>query len=96
MAHADVSDRAAVERMYAAVLRTYGRLDLVVSNAYYSKRQPVLEQDWAEMRKTFEVTLQGVGVKVILMPPCIYLHGESLMKYTGCRGVRMTSTSTPR
>jgi glucose 1-dehydrogenase len=57
--HADVSDRAAVAAMYEAVLRRFGRLDIVVSNAYYSKRQPILEQEWSEMLKTFEVTMFG-------------------------------------
>ena len=38
--------------------------------------QPVL--------KTFGAAVTvGVDVKVILAPPCIYLTGESLMKYTG-------------
>jgi len=40
-------------------LRRFGRLDIVVSNAYYSKRQPILEQEWSEMLKTFEVTMFG-------------------------------------
>lgn len=57
--HADVSDRTAVAGMYAAVLQRFGRLDIVVSNAYYSKRQPILEQEWSEMQKTFEVTMFG-------------------------------------
>lgn len=57
--HADVSDRAAVKEMYDVVLRKFGRLDIVVSNAYYSKRQPLLEQDFAEFSKTIEVTQHG-------------------------------------
>ena len=57
--HADVSDRTAVAAMYAAVLQRFGRLDIIVSNAYYSKRQPILEQEWSEMQKTFEVTMFG-------------------------------------
>lgn len=57
--HADVSDREAVSAMMAATVQRYGRLDIVVSNAYYSKRQPILEQEWKEMQKTFEVTMYG-------------------------------------
>ena len=57
--HADVSDRSAVATMYQTVLQRFGRLDIVVSNAYYSKRQPILEQEWSEMQKTFEVTMFG-------------------------------------
>lgn len=57
--HADVSDRAAVAAMYSEVLQRFGRLDIVVANAYYSKRQPILEQEWSEMQKTFDVTMFG-------------------------------------
>eukprot|EP01052_Picozoa_sp_SAG31_P035173 SAG31_NODE_4210_length_3469_cov_11.547774_2_plen_235_part_00 len=34
-------------------------LQIVVSNAYYSKRQPLLEQEWDEFQKTIEVTQHG-------------------------------------
>ena len=45
MCHADVSDRVAVEAMIASIMDGFHRrLDIVVANAYYSKRQPLLEQ----------------------------------------------------
>lgn len=56
---ADVSDRAAVDAMVAGAVGQLGRVDIVVANAYYSKRQPFLELDVAEARKTLDVTLWG-------------------------------------
>ena len=56
---ADVSDRAAVDAMIAGTAAALGRLDIVVANAYYSKRQPFLELDVEEARRTLDVTLWG-------------------------------------
>lgn len=56
---ADVADRAAVEVMVDGTVSELGRLDIVVANAYYSKRQPFLELDLDEARRTFDVTLWG-------------------------------------
>lgn len=56
---ADVSDRHAVEAMVDQTVRDLGRVDIVVANAYYSKRQPFLELDVEEARRTFDVTLWG-------------------------------------
>ena len=40
-----MSDRVAVEAMIASIMDGFHRrLDIVVANAYYSKRQPLLEQ----------------------------------------------------
>jgi glucose 1-dehydrogenase len=57
---ADVSDRAAVERMVNAAVEHFGRLDITVANAYYSERQPVIEADWEGVLRTIEVTQFGV------------------------------------
>lgn len=56
---ADVSDRQAVDAMVRQTVSDLGRVDIVVANAYYSKRQPFLEIDVEEARKTFDVTLWG-------------------------------------
>jgi NAD(P)-dependent dehydrogenase (short-subunit alcohol dehydrogenase family) len=55
---ADVTDRAAVERMFDTVA-AHGRLRVLVNNASYRPRQPVhaiTEDDWGRVR---EVTLDG-------------------------------------
>lgn len=56
---ADVADRAAVDRMVAETVERFGHLDVVVCNAYYSKRLPFLELPVEEMRRCLDVTLWG-------------------------------------
>lgn len=56
---ADVSDRNAVESMVDATVDAFGRLDILVSNAYYSKREPFLDLTEEAMRRTLDVTLWG-------------------------------------
>ena len=56
---ADVSDRAAVDAMVAETVDHFGRLDVVVANAYYSRREPFLEMSVEGMRRTVDVSLFG-------------------------------------
>ena len=56
---ADVSDRSAVDAMVEGATKELGRVDIVVANAYYSRRQPFLELDVEGVRRTLEVTLMG-------------------------------------
>jgi glucose 1-dehydrogenase len=57
---ADVADRSALEGMFAATVERFGRLDVVVANAAFSVRQPLLEADWETVRRTIDVTQLGV------------------------------------
>ncbi len=45
---ADVSDRDAVAAMFAGVVERFGRIDVVVSNAAMSIREPVVEAKWEQ------------------------------------------------
>ena len=56
---ADVSDRDAVEKMVAAGVDKLGHIDVLVSNAYYSKREPFLELSVEAVQRTWDVTLWG-------------------------------------
>ncbi|MDA0708651.1 MAG: glucose 1-dehydrogenase [bacterium] len=56
---ADVSDRGAVDEMVRATVAKFGHLDIAVSNAYYSKRQPFLDLELEGARQTLEVTFWG-------------------------------------
>ena len=55
----DVADQAAVERMVAETVAAFGRLDIAVSNAAYSDREPFYEADMAGFRRTIDVTMWG-------------------------------------
>lgn len=55
----DVSDRKAVDEMVQATVDKFGRLDIVVSNAYYSKRQPFLDLELEGAHRTHNVTFWG-------------------------------------
>jgi glucose 1-dehydrogenase len=52
----DASDRETIDQMVSATVEKFGRLDIVVSNAYYSKRQPFLELELEGARRTLDVT----------------------------------------
>jgi glucose 1-dehydrogenase len=57
---ADVADRSQVDAMIAATLERFGRLDVLVANAYRSIRQPFLDVTIEGLRQTLDVTLLGV------------------------------------
>ena len=57
---ADVTDREAVAAMFAGVVERFGRIDVVVSNAAMSIREPVIEAKWEHVLATLEVTQFGV------------------------------------
>ncbi|MDB5310827.1 MAG: Oxidoreductase [Gemmataceae bacterium] len=55
----DVSDQPAVEQMVADAVALLGRLDVFVSAAAYSDREPFHTADMAGFRKTIDVTMWG-------------------------------------
>jgi glucose 1-dehydrogenase len=57
---ADVSDRAQVAALFAAGAGHFGHIDIVVANAAFSIRQPVVEARWEDVLRTIEVTQFGV------------------------------------
>ena len=56
---ADVASREAVDRMIAETIDVLGRLDIIVCNAYYSKREPFLGTSIDGMKRTLDVSLWG-------------------------------------
>lgn len=56
---ADVADLAAVEGLVKAAVDQFGRLDLAISNAAFSDREPFYEADIAGFRRTVDVTMWG-------------------------------------
>jgi len=55
----DVSDQAAVEAMVAETVKQLGRVDVFISSAVYSDREPFHTAELAGFRKTIEVSLFG-------------------------------------
>lgn len=55
----DVTDQAAVERMVADAAAKLGRVDVYVSSAVYSDREPFTTADMAGFRKTIDVSMWG-------------------------------------
>jgi NAD(P)-dependent dehydrogenase (short-subunit alcohol dehydrogenase family) len=56
---ADVTDRAQVERMVAAVVERFGRLDILVNNAGTNIRRPLLELSDEEWDTVLNLNLRG-------------------------------------
>lgn len=55
----DVSDEAAVEDMVADAVAKLGRMDVFVSSAVFSEREPFLTADMGAFQKTLDVSLMG-------------------------------------
>ncbi len=55
----DVSDQAAVDRMVADAVSKLGRMDVFVSSAVFSEREPFTTADMAGFRKTIDVSMWG-------------------------------------
>ena len=56
---ADVADVAAVERMFAAAVERFGRLDILVNNAALRRETPLERMDFAEWREILGSILDG-------------------------------------
>jgi glucose 1-dehydrogenase len=55
----DVADQATVERLVQSTVEAFGRLDIAVSNAAYSDREPFFEADMAGFHRTVDVSMWG-------------------------------------
>jgi len=55
----DVSDQTAVEAMVADIVATFGGLDVFVSSAVYSDREPFTTANMTGFRKTIDVSMYG-------------------------------------
>jgi glucose 1-dehydrogenase len=56
---ADVADQQAVEQLVARAQQEFGRVDIAISNAAFSEREPFLEADMDRFRRTVDVTMWG-------------------------------------
>jgi glucose 1-dehydrogenase len=59
IAHADVSDEAQVQAMFAAAIREFGTIDILVSNAGLERNAPFHEMTTAQWDAVMNVNLRG-------------------------------------
>ena len=55
----DVSDPVAVDQLVERAVDEFGKVDIAVTNAVYSDREPFYEADMAGFRRTVDVTMWG-------------------------------------
>lgn len=56
---ADISDRAAVDAMVAAITKKHGRIDILVLNASIRKETAFIDMTYEEWRSLLSITLDG-------------------------------------
>ncbi|MFN9268166.1 MAG: SDR family NAD(P)-dependent oxidoreductase [Planctomycetaceae bacterium] len=59
LVQADVSEQAAVEGIVAETVKTFGSLDVFVSNAVYSDRELMIDAEMTGFKRTIDVTMWG-------------------------------------
>jgi NAD(P)-dependent dehydrogenase (short-subunit alcohol dehydrogenase family) len=55
----DVLDRGSLQRVHDAVIKTFGKVDILVNGAGLTKKMPTLEADEADWSKIVETNLTG-------------------------------------
>ena len=82
----DVTDRASVEAMVAAVLERYGRVDLLVNCAFWGPPGSLTRTDEAFWDRTLDTTLKGPYLCTRAVYPAMRDQGYSLKYSTGITG----------
>jgi glucose 1-dehydrogenase len=59
LSQGDVADQASVERLVRDAADAFGRVDIAVSNAVYSDREPFVTANMSGFRRTVDVTMWG-------------------------------------
>lgn len=73
---ADVGDEAAVSAMSDAVMKRFGRVDILVSNAGLRRQTPFLEMTFAEWREILSVALDGAFILCRAVVPHMIAGGR--------------------
>jgi ketoreductase RED2 len=95
---ADITDPAAAERLVAAALERWGRLDTLVNNAGTTAVIPHHDLEGASVdvwRRIFEVNVFGTWSMTLAALPALRRAGGSVVNVSSLAGVRPTGSSIP-
>jgi 3-oxoacyl-[acyl-carrier protein] reductase len=80
---ADIADAAAVERMVAAAVERFGRIDMLVNNAALRREKPLDQMTLADWRDVMVVTLDGPFLCVKACLPHLKRSGAGVIINVG-------------
>lgn len=80
---ADISDAAAVDRMVAAAVARFGRIDCLVNNAALRREKPIDQMTFDEWRSVMNVTLDGPFLCVMACLPHLKKGGAGAIVNLG-------------
>ena len=79
----DVTDEVAVDRGVESTVKTFGRLDVMVSNAGIQIVHPVEEFSFAEWRRMMSIHVDGAFLVTKASLPHMYAQGRGSLIYMG-------------
>ncbi|MEM8851401.1 MAG: SDR family NAD(P)-dependent oxidoreductase [Pseudomonadota bacterium] len=90
----DVSEPQQVERMIAAVMDAFGRIDAVVNNAGVAEFRPVEQSDFAHWRRVMATNLDGVFLVSQAALPALKAARGCIVNIASISGLRASTLRT--
>ena len=88
----DVSDHAEVEAVFGAVAARFGRIDVLVNNAGWSKIEPVAEMSLETWRRCLDIDLTGTfSCMRFALPHMIAAKSGAIVNISSISGWEMTT-----
>ena len=88
----DVSDHAEVEGVFGQVAERYGRIDVLVNNAGWSKIEPVAEMSLETWKKCLDIDLTGTfSCMRFALPHMIAAKSGAIVNISSISGWEMTT-----